>query len=346
MERAHIGSFWWPYICNLPQRFNVPFFFTGPEITNLQYPPVIYQVKRRCRALLDLEKELRNILTEVPSNQHPFGGQEVNASSLGWAMAAVSSRAFQMHNSKGSARLMLPLIDMCNHSFSPNARIIQQESKEGTSFSVIADRHLEEGADILLTYGALSNDILLLDYGFVVAENPHDFVEMRYDKAMLDAARMAARLNGDGFSQSAVSRQSILEQLNLEGAGASLQVNFGGPKLVDGRLLAALRVLYAQDSDYDSVQQRNLSELQMLDGAPLGDVIEKKSLKTLVAICALLLGHFPTSITEDENILKKIDLTEAGRLALEYRVAKKKLLVDCIQALSRRITSLEKDTMQ
>lgn len=66
-------------------------------------------------------------------NDHPFGGQELNASSLGWAMSAVSSRAFRLHGKKLAAGtrngvpMMLPLIDMCNHSFNPNAQIIQEE---------------------------------------------------------------------------------------------------------------------------------------------------------------------------------------------------------------------------
>lgn len=66
-------------------------------------------------------------------NDHPFGGQELNASSLGWAMSAVSSRAFRLHGKKLAAGtrnevpMMLPLIDMCNHSFNPNAQIIQDE---------------------------------------------------------------------------------------------------------------------------------------------------------------------------------------------------------------------------
>ncbi|KAI5083702.1 hypothetical protein GOP47_0003445 [Adiantum capillus-veneris] len=341
MERAQRGSFWWPYISNLPQRFNIPVFFTGSEIANLQYAPVIHQVKKRCRALLDLAKEVETVLSKLGTDQQPFGGQEVNASSLGWAMAAVSSRAFQMHNSSGSSRVMLPLIDMCNHSFTPNARIIQQEEKGGTSFVVVAEGNLQAGANILLSYGALSNDVLLLDYGFVESQNVHDFVEMRYDKIMVDAARVAARLDGDGYSQLAEWKQSILEQLNFEGVGVSLQVKFGGTNLVDGRLLAALRVLYAQDSD--SVKRKGITELQMWSGSPSGYIIESNVLKTLVAMCALLLGHFPTPITEDEGALKSKELTEAGTLVLEYRIAKKKVLVDCMRGLSRKLQSLERD---
>lgn len=58
----------------------------------------------------------------------------MNASALGWTMSAVSTRAFRLHGNRkvrgGSSDhvpMMLPLIDMCNHSFSPNVKIIQEQ---------------------------------------------------------------------------------------------------------------------------------------------------------------------------------------------------------------------------
>uniref|UniRef100_A0A0V0HIM0 Putative ovule protein n=1 Tax=Solanum chacoense TaxID=4108 RepID=A0A0V0HIM0_SOLCH len=45
-ERARKGSFWWPYISNLPETYSVPIFFPGEDIKNLQYAPLLYQVLR------------------------------------------------------------------------------------------------------------------------------------------------------------------------------------------------------------------------------------------------------------------------------------------------------------
>ncbi len=42
-ERAKKHSFWWPYIRKLPERFRMPVFFSGDEIQQLQYPPIIHQ---------------------------------------------------------------------------------------------------------------------------------------------------------------------------------------------------------------------------------------------------------------------------------------------------------------
>jgi hypothetical protein len=43
-ERAKVGSFWWPYISNLPETYGVPIFFPGEDIKNLQYAPLLHQV--------------------------------------------------------------------------------------------------------------------------------------------------------------------------------------------------------------------------------------------------------------------------------------------------------------
>ncbi|AES94087.2 histone-lysine N-methyltransferase [Medicago truncatula] len=100
----------------------------------------------------------------------PFDGQEVDASSLGWAMSAVSSRAFKLHGNKQSngvnfdIPMMLPLIDMCNNSFNPNARIVQ-EQESSTKMWVVAEKAIKEDDPLLLWYGCLSNDLFLLDYG-------------------------------------------------------------------------------------------------------------------------------------------------------------------------------------
>ena len=50
-------------------------------------------------------------------------------------MSAASSRAFRLH---GEIPMLLRLIDMCNHSFNPNARIVQEGSVNSSDMSVTA----------------------------------------------------------------------------------------------------------------------------------------------------------------------------------------------------------------
>ncbi|XBI48348.1 hypothetical protein VPH35_112113 [Triticum aestivum] len=342
-ERTKSDSFWWPYIANLPETFTVPIFFPGEDIKNLQYAPLLHQINKRCRFLLEFEKEVKQKLGTVPSGDHPFCGQDVHSSSLGWAMSAASSRAFRLH---GEIPMLLPLVDMCNHSFSPNARIVQKGDVESPDMSVkvVAETQIDQNAAVTLNYGCYPNDFYLLDYGFVVTSNPYDQVELSYDGNLLDAASMAAGVSNPNFSTPAKWQQEILSRLNLHGEGAILKVSLGGPDIVDGRLLAALRVLLAADPE--AVGKHDLKTLMSLGAkAPLGPTVEASALRTVLALCAIALQHFHTKIMDDQAVLKgEPPLTT--QLAVQFRLQKKLMLVDIMQNLSRRIKTLspEKST--
>ncbi|KAJ7560900.1 hypothetical protein O6H91_03G005300 [Diphasiastrum complanatum] len=346
-ERAKEGSFWWPYIRMLPQTFSIPIFFSGQQINELHYPPVVQQVKKRCRFLLQFSTEVNKATENVLGENHPFQEQQVDASSLGWAMAAVSSRAFRTYNLMGTDNaMMLPLIDLCNHSFQPTARILQDLTLAKTEkfIEVVTEEKLEVGTPISLNYGALSNDVLLMDYGFIVAQNLHDRVELKFDGLLLDAARFAAGLyqsNSVSFSSPAPWQLPILAKLNLVGSNASLQVMLGGPDHVDGRLLAALRVLYAEDPA--DLQNIDLITLQTWKVAtPLGLDIERKVLKTLSALSAVVLNYFPTTIQDDKDVLVKEDSSSTKHLITLFCHEKKRLLVNVMAGLKSRVSSLGK----
>ncbi|KAJ4792922.1 Histone-lysine N-methyltransferase setd3 [Rhynchospora pubera] len=349
-ERAKDDSFWWPYVGNLPETFTVPIFFSGEDIKNLQYAPLLHQVNLRCRFLFNFEKQVKTLLNDTSQKNHPFGGQDVNSASLGWAMSAVSSRAFRLHGkalpngSHEEVPMLLPLIDMCNHSFTPNASIVQERdaSSPNMSVKVVADKQIEQNTPVTLNYGRLSNDLFLLDYGFVVPSNPYDQVELRYDGTLLDAASMAAGVSSPNFSSPATWQQDILCKLNLLGDNALLKVTLGGPELIDGRLLAALRVLIS--SDKELVQKHSLDTLMVLGNGdpPLGSSVEVAALRTVIALSVISLEHFPTKIMQDESVLKG-DVSSATQLAVQFRMQKKLMLVDVTRKLSQRVKMLSKE---
>ncbi|XP_061351239.1 uncharacterized protein LOC133296297 isoform X1 [Gastrolobium bilobum] len=345
-ERAKVGSFWWPYIGNLPETYSVPIFFPGEDIKNLQYAPLLHQVNKRCRFLLDFDREVKRALVSLTPDKHPFGDQEVDASSIGWAMSAVSSRAFRLYGNKHpngvhtDIPMMLPLIDMCNHSFNPNARIVQEQDTDSMKMQVkvVAETAIKENDPLLLCYGCLSNDLFLLDYGFVIHSNPYDCIELKYDGALLDAASMAAGVSSPSFSSPAPWQELILSQLNLAGEAPDLKVSLGGQEIVEGRLLAALRVLLA--SNMETVQKYDLDTLKSLDAeAPLGVANDIAVFRTLIAVCVIALEHFPTKIMDDESLLKQ-GASGSTELAIQFRIQKKSVIIDVMRNLSRRVKLL------
>lgn len=112
--------------------------------------------------------------------------------------------------------------------------------------------------------------------------------------------------------------------------------------MVDGRLLAALRVLIS--SDLESVQKHNLDTLMLLgDGEPpLGATVELAALRTVIALCVISLEHFPTKIMQDESVLKTV-VSPVTQLTVQFRMQKKLLLVDVIRKLSQKVKMHSKD---
>lgn len=113
------------YIANLPKGITgIPIFFDKRAIDLIDYPPVTQQVQKRCRWLSSFSQE---VLANLPgSAADPFGGVMIDINALGWALACVSSRAFRNRGPMQPAA-MLPLIDMANHSFLPNAEVLPLE---------------------------------------------------------------------------------------------------------------------------------------------------------------------------------------------------------------------------
>ena len=86
---------------------------------------------------------------------------------------------------------MLPLIDSGNHDFDGNAEV---RSRADGGVELVASTAIAAGEEVTFSYGALSNDDYLLDYGFIPHDNPYDTTELAWGAncELLDAARGAS----------------------------------------------------------------------------------------------------------------------------------------------------------
>jgi len=89
-------------------------------------------------------------------------------------MAAVSSRPFATAG-PSAPRSLLPLIDMCNHSFEANCSIVKGKDE---TIHLVAAREVAAGEALTLSYGKLDSWQLLLNYGFQVPKNPYDHIDV------------------------------------------------------------------------------------------------------------------------------------------------------------------------
>lgn len=107
---------------------------------------------------------------------------------------------------------------------------------------------------------------------------------------------------------------------------------------MEGRLLAALRVLLCDDRE--AVEKQDLDTLKSPAAeAPLGISNEAAVYRTLIAICVIALQHFPTKIMEDEAVLKK-EVSATTELAVRYRIQKKSVIVDAMRDITKKVRDL------
>lgn len=328
------GHFW-PYIKNLPVGFpGLPLFYDQKSIQALEYPPVSSQIIKRCKWLLQFSS------TELQQKDNsPFDGSVIDANTLGWAFAAVTSRAFRPGGPK-SAGVLLPLIDMCNHSFSPNAKVIgSKNALASDSLSMVAISDIAAGEPILLNYGKLPNDFLLLDYGFVVDDNPYDTVKLSFDVGFVEGAKAVA--NVGSLSDDGTGSLKILDwqhrmlndlHLNQDKEVSIIRSSSSEEPPVDERLLAGVRILCAtKESDCKIHNLGNWNEdIQNRSW-------ELSSLKTLMGMCIIALSQFSTSVAQDLDLITNNDGDEDLKLALRLRKEKKEILTGAVEVLKQRI---------
>lgn len=117
--------------------------------------------------------------------------------------------------------------------------------------------------------------------------------------------------------------------------------------MVEGRLLAALRVLLCNERE--AVEKHDVDTLKSVTAeAPLGISNEAASFRTIIALCVIALQHFPTKIMEDETMLEQ-NISATAELAARYRIQKKALIVDAMRGFTqkvRRLSSKESITSQ
>lgn len=101
-------------------------------------------------------------------------------------LAAVTSRAFAGANDE---IMMIPILDLCNHSRGKNEqKNLEYKILDCGSVEVRATVQIIPNEKFRLTYGAKSNQQLLLNYGFAMKDNlepdgsSNDFLEFSYNQ--------------------------------------------------------------------------------------------------------------------------------------------------------------------
>jgi hypothetical protein len=89
---------------------------------------------------------------------------------------------------------MCPFMDYFNHS-----DVGCDPESDSTGYSVTADREYKAGEEVFVSYGAHTNDFLLVEYGFILDSNRNDAIPLDHLILPLLSNDQASALKDDGF---------------------------------------------------------------------------------------------------------------------------------------------------
>ncbi|KAK5133442.1 hypothetical protein LTR08_007684 [Meristemomyces frigidus] len=166
----------WPSAEDLSQA--LPMCWTQTERDNL--PPSVQQPLAR------QEEDYRKDWEAVSKVCEDHGWSETDWMYY-WQI--INSRSFHWKSPRGKtgSMVMCPFIDYMNHGPSETTCTVIQGPR---GYEMLADRDYEAGEEVLATYGAHSNDKLLVHYGFVCSsspDSPNPDDDIRLDHLLLPA---------------------------------------------------------------------------------------------------------------------------------------------------------------
>ena len=204
---------------------------------------------------------------------------------------------------------------------------------------------VQKGEELFISYGARSNDQLLMYYGFVEENNPHDVYIMPQLRewniqALEDACGRSfgpgrlAKLEKAGLLGFISGSSSESDDSGATNRGGGVVISRAGG--VDPSIMQALRALVCSDEIWEDAGEAIGAFAEENSGGPQTERVARLAARTALE---MELASKPTTIEDDRDLLKLIDSTSIAsdneeKLAIQFRIEKKKLLQECIDQLA------------
>lgn len=226
-----------------------------------------------------------------------------------------------------TAYVLMPLIDAFNHQ-----TMLKTEFEfTNSEFALKSPKSYKKGEEVLISYGLMPNDELLLRYGFVDDQNVADTYQFEGLLPYLTQNDPTLKENLEKNPKRIEALRFIpegsLEDLTLE--DSAWRGAFVSDGTAEPNLSWALRCLYATESEW-------INAGGSCDGFRLGGgQTEKKAALALKMACEYRLQEMETTYNQDQGLLKeKGGENWKMRQAILYRMRKKKILSDAVKRYS------------
>ncbi len=312
-----VKSFWNPYIRILPERYaNMPIFFPEDELAWLTGSFTLYKIGDRIDSL---RREYDNIRRAVPEfNRYSY-------EDFVWARLVVITRIFGLQIEATKTDGLVPYADMLNHKLPRETKWSFEDTVRG--FVITSLQTIQRGEQIYDSYGRKSNNRFFVNYGFSLDENEDNEAMIR-----LELPRNAPSFN---FKLSCLGGNPMTARREYQ-----IPATYRDQKTKE--LFGFMRLVHAKDSELlpltQSTKDGNVNPETV---EPISIANEKACLKAIAAACQASLDNFPTTLQEDEDLMKsgKLVMFSNERNCVVQRLGEKRVLQWFID-LAKRVTPL------
>ncbi|PTB78696.1 UV-endonuclease UvdE [Trichoderma longibrachiatum ATCC 18648] len=327
-------SKWKPYIDVLPASFETPMFWSDAELDELQASATRSKVGKESAEKMFHDK----ILPVVRANHHLFPTSQTYSDDdlikLAHRMGStIMSYAFDFQNEDDedeneseewveereakSTMGMVPMADILNADAEYNAHVNYGDD----ALTVTALRTIKAGEEIFNYYGPHPNSELLRRYGYVTPKHSrYDVVELPWN---LVEESVAASL---GLSSEQLDNaRAYLDSDELEDTFV-LERETEEPN-PDGTLTGSARFSEIPEDLQDQLKSL-LKAVRKAVPSSIADKRKRDEIQHAILIRALdaLASQYPTSISEDEQMLSDSGISERRRAAITVRLGEKRLI--------------------
>jgi len=309
-----------PWMKILPRKLTTPLFWSDKEREELQGSNLYNMLDGWTMNVEKLHRSTARVLGQ--HNVFPDLPKAIySLKEFKWAYATIFARAFDVDGKSfgfsGRQRIMAPMADLFNHGDVKTSYTFNAASGH---FELFTQQFFSRGEQIFMNYDSKNNAEFLLQYGFVIESNPHDYVGI------------AASIGNDQpFYR---DKEMLMKKLGFN-MGDRHQLKLSG---LENKSLDCLRVLCATKEEMESGESRKI-----LRGKQISDSNEICVYTTLIDAIEGLLSQYPTRLIDDENIIKN-DLPHNVKTALILRRDEKRLLILNLSRYQRLLARLKERT--
>ncbi|KAL0270489.1 UNVERIFIED_CONTAM: hypothetical protein PYX00_007886 [Menopon gallinae] len=184
MYENHLGddSKYRHYLKLLPSEFTTLFFCAANELNTL--PDFMRkEIVKQIQQVNYYYNVIRNFYYSKPC---PHCGLHLNYvfkyNLFTWAWFCVNTRSVYYEDDGDISLALAPFLDMFNHSVDARTEMVINSKEE--LYTIKTLKKVKKCEQVFVSYGAHSNWDLLKEYGFILENNPHDFIIFTFEEVL------------------------------------------------------------------------------------------------------------------------------------------------------------------